>query len=208
MKTGMTAKKQFFTCTPEAIAHLKGSEPALAAHIGRIGPVEREMTPDLFEGLAGSIVGQQISGKAAATVNARIVRLLGGITPAAVSRADAGAIQQCGISMRKVSYLKSAARAFLDGTVPVADIPSMDDGEIIRLLDALPGVGRWTAEMLLIFSLGRQDVFAFDDLGIRKGLARVHGLETVTRPVFEEFRRIYSPYGSTASLYLWHIASE
>lgn len=200
--------KSYYRFPEDACAYLKKADPVLGAHIERIGPLERKMTPDLFEALAGSIISQQISGKAALTVESRLRELLGEITPDSVSCADAGAIQKCGMSMRKVSYMKSAALAFLDGSLPMGEISGMDDEEIIRLLDALPGIGRWTAEMLLIFSLGRHDVFAFDDLGIRKGLARVHSLEKVTKPLFEEYRKIYSPYGSAASLYLWHIAGE
>lgn len=200
--------KKYFTCADRAVEYLTDADPLLGAHMERIGRIERSMTPDLFEGLAGSIVGQQISGKAADTVSGRIRGLVGRVTPGNIMAADPSALQKCGISMRKTSYIRSAAEAFLDGTVPVTRLLEMDDEDVIALLDALPGVGRWTAEMLLIFSLGRQNILAYDDLGIRKGIMKVYGMETVTRPAFERLREIYSPYGSTASLYLWHIASE
>lgn len=198
--------KKYVDCTAEAVGYLKKADPVLGSHIDRIGLIERKMTSGLFEALAESIISQQISGKAAATVGARVRNALGGLTPEGVARTEIETIRQCGMSMRKAGYLKSAAEAFLDGSLPVDNIPSMEDEEIIRLLDALPGIGRWTAEMLLIFSLGRPDVFAFDDLAIRRGLAQIHALEKVTKPLFEEYRKIYSPYCSTASLYLWHIA--
>lgn len=198
-----------FIYGPEAVEHLSRRDPLLGAHIARIGPMERETTPDLFESLVGSIVSQQISGKAAVTVGNRLMELLGGeCTPERVIDADPLAIQACGMSHRKVSYIKSAAQAARDGSLPLAGLASMTDEELVKCLDALPGIGRWTAEMLMIFSLNRHDILSYDDLGIRRGLMRVHSLESISRKEFEHFRTLYSPYGSVASLYLWHVAGE
>lgn len=205
----MKSVKHIFIYGDDAIAHLRERDPLLGVHIDRLGRLERETTPDLFRSLVGSIVGQQISGKAALTVESRLLELLEGVcTPEAVHAADPLAIQSCGMSHRKVSYIKSAAAAAIDGSLPLGDLPGMDDEELIDCLDALPGIGRWTAEMLLLFSLNRPDILSYDDLGIRRGLMRVHGLESVSKQEFTRFRELYSPYGSVASFYLWHVAGE
>lgn len=201
--------EKIFDYDDTATGHLCSRCEKMAAVIERVGFIERKVTPDVFESLASCIISQQISGKAAETVWARFSGLLGGeITPLSVTAADDGAMQKCGMSMRKVSYIKSAAQAAMDGRLPLSGLENMDDEEVIGILDALPGIGRWTAEMLMIFSLGRPDILSYDDLGIRKGLMRLHGLEAIPRGDFERFRALYSPYGSVASFYLWHIASE
>ena len=102
----------------------------------------------------------------------------------------------------------SAARAVADGALDIHSLVEKDDQEVIRTLTALPGVGRWTAEMLLTFSLQRPDVLAYDDFGIRKGLCRLYGLDSVSKAQFAEYRARYAPYATVAALYLWHIAAE
>jgi DNA-3-methyladenine glycosylase II len=198
----------YFKYSDEAIEHLRRCDDRMAGLIGRVGPMERELTPDLFEALASSIISQQISGKAAATVYSRFMELVGECTPESVCAADPAAMQRCGMSHRKVSYIRSSAEAVLDGRLPLDRIPSMNDEEVIRLLDALPGIGRWTAEMLLIFSLNRHNVLSYDDLGIRKGLMRIYGLESLPRNDFEHYRQKFTPSCSLASLYLWQAAEE
>lgn len=95
-----------------------------------------------------------------------------------------------------------------DGRLRAEELAGLPDEEAIRRLDALPGIGRWTAEMLLIFSFGRPDILSFDDLGIRRGLTRLHGIDRFPPDVRARYRALYSPYGTTASFYLWRIASE
>lgn len=102
----------------------------------------------------------------------------------------------------------SAAHAVQDGTLPIHSLVDKSDDEVIKTLTALPGVGRWTAEMLLIFSLERPDVLAFDDFGIRKGMCRLYGLDSVSKAQFAEYRARYAPHATVAALYLWHIAAE
>lgn len=192
----------------EELAHISLRDPKLGSHIERIGMIRREITPDLFESLTSGIISQQVSAKAAATVYVRLSELAGEVTPNSINKLDIEAIQSCGMSMRKASYILSAASAALDGRLPLDKIPDMADEEVINVLDALPGIGRWTAEMLLIFSLRRPDILSYDDLGIRRGLMKLHGLDSIKPKEFEIYRSLYSPYGSVASFYLWHIAGE
>lgn len=188
--------------------YLTARDPVLGQAIRRIGPIEREVIPNLFTALVNSIAGQQISGKALATVWARLCDRLGEVTPETVLAAGEDGLRGCGLSGRKAGYMLAAARAVQDGTLPIHSLVDKSDVEVIKTLTALPGVGRWTAEMLLIFSLERPDVLAFDDFGIRKGMCRLYGLDELTRAQFEQYRARYSPYATVAGLYLWEIAAQ
>lgn len=201
-------KQQFFWYGSTETDYLAARDPVLGAAIARIGHIDRAVIPDLFAALINSIAGQQISGKALATVWARLCDRLGEITPAAVLAAGEDNLRACGLSGRKAGYMLAAARAVQDGTLPIHSLVEKSDEEIIRTLTALPGVGRWTAEMLLIFSLERPDVLAFDDFGIRKGICRLYGLDELTRAQFAVYRARYAPYATVAGLYLWVIAAQ
>lgn len=188
--------------------YLTARDPILGQAIRRIGPIEREVIPNLFTALVNSIAGQQISGKALATVWARLCDRLGEVTPETVLAAGEDGLRSCGLSGRKAGYMLAAARAVQNGTLPIHSLVDKSDEEVIQTLTALPGVGRWTAEMLLIFSLERPNVLAFDDFGIRKGICRLYGLNELTRAQFEQYRERYAPYATVAGLYLWKIAAE
>ncbi len=198
----------FFSYGRAETDYLSARDPALGAAIARIGHIDRAVFPDLFEALINSIAGQQISGKALATVWARLCAAVGAVTPENLLAAGEERLRACGFSGRKVNYMLSAARAVADGTLNIHSLVEKDDQEVIRTLTALPGVGRWTAEMLLTFSLQRPDVLAYDDFGIRKGLCRLYGLDSVSKAQFAEYRARYAPYATVAALYLWHIAAE
>ena len=195
-------------CGQKEIDHLKKKDKRMAALIDRMGVIEREARPDLFAALASSIVSQQISTKAAVTIHDRLVALSGGLTPVNIDRLSHEEIQQCGMSMKKAGYIKSAATAVLSKAVDLDAFHDMTDDEVIKQLVSLPGIGVWTAEMLMLFSLERPNILSYDDFAIRKGVMRLYGLEAVTKKEFEKYRKRYSPYGSAASLYLWALASE
>ena len=102
----------------------------------------------------------------------------------------------------------AAARAVQDGSLPIHSLVEKSDEEIIRTLTALSGVGRWTAEMLLLFCLKRPNVLSFGDLGVRRGLCAVYGHKEINKKLFEKYRRRFSPYGSVAAFYLWAAGAE
>jgi len=188
--------------------YLSRRDKKLGALIGHFGMLERKVTPDIFQALVECIVGQQVSNAAAATVNARLKALVGKITPRNLSVSDALAIQECGMTHKKAGYIQAAADAALDGSIDLKSFPEMDDEAIIAQLIQLPGIGRWTAEMLLLHSLQRPDVFSYDDLVIRRSLTSLHKLSTFSRADFESYRKRYSPYCSVAMIYLWKYGSE
>ena len=197
---------QYFTYGNTETAYLARKDKRLARVIERIGPIRREVRPDLFDALMHAIVGQQIATKAQQTVWARLVQALGQVTPASVDSMDAETLQRMGLSFRKVGYMKGAARKALLGELDVEALRHMDDASVSAALCRLDGVGVWTAEMLMLFSLQRPDVFSFGDLAIQRGLRMVYRHKEVSRQRFELYRRRFSPCGSVASLYLWAVA--
>ncbi|CNL26800.1 DNA-3-methyladenine glycosylase family protein [Yersinia vastinensis] len=190
------------------INHLKKRDKKMAAAIERLGMIVRPLSPDLFAALIRNIVDQQISVKAALTVNTRLVALLGAVTPMAVAAAPIEAIQGCGMTMKKAGYIKGAAEAALDGSLDLSALSQLPDNEVITQLSSLNGVGVWTAEMLLISSLSRPNVLSWGDLAIRRGMMNLYRHKTLPRERFEKYRRRYAPYGTTASLYLWALSHE
>ena len=197
---------QYFIYGQKEIDFLSRKDKRLAAAMERIGPIQREVRPDLFDALMHAIVGQQIATKAQQTVWARLVLALGEVTPETIDGAETATLQGVGLSFRKVGYMKAAARKVLLGELDVEALRLMDDASLCATLCALDGVGVWTAEMLMLFSLQRPDVLSFGDLAILRGLRMLHRHREVSRDRFEIYRRRYSPYGSAASLYLWAIA--
>ncbi|HYF81942.1 MAG TPA: DNA-3-methyladenine glycosylase [Clostridia bacterium] len=197
---------QIFEYGQKEIDYLKSKDKKLGAAIDRIGIINRRITPDPFTALVSSVVGQQISSKAADTVWNRLNSLLGSITPESITQAELSGIQGCGMSVRKAEYIKGVAEAAISGEVDFHTLHSLTDEEIIKKLSSLHGVGVWTAEMLLIFSLCRPDVVSYKDLAICRGMMNLYGLKELPKDKFERYRKRYSPYGSVASLYLWALS--
>ena len=185
------------------IDYLKDTDKKLGALIDKVGKIKREVIPDPFAALVISIIGQQISNKAAKTVRSRIRKLLGNITPENIIETELDKIQSCGMSLRKAKYIKGIAEASISGQVDFDSLNKFSDQEVIKILSSLHGVGVWTAEMILIFSLCRPDVVSFNDLGIRRGMINLYGLNELSKEKFEQYTKRYSPYGTVASLYLW-----
>lgn len=196
----------YFEYGATELEHLKKKDAKLREAIELIGPIERAVNPDLFASLIRSIVGQQISTKAQATIWARMNEQFAPFRPETLFTATAEEIQSCGMSMRKASYIKEISEAVHQKKIDLAALAEMSDDEVIKRLIELRGVGVWTAEMLLTFSLQRPDVVSYGDLAIRRGMRMLYRHRKITRPLFDKYRRRYSPYGTTASLYLWAIA--
>lgn len=189
------------------IGYLKRRDRKLGAAIDRIGMIRREVTPDLFTALVKSIVAQQISSKAADTVWARLCNQIPRINPESIASTRIENIQKSGLSMRKAQYIKGLGDVALSGELNLAELCELPDSEIIKKLSSLHGLGVWTAEMLLIFSLCRPDVLSWGDLAIRRGMINLYGLRSLSKEQFDRYRRRYSPHGSVASLYLWALSA-
>lgn len=188
--------------------HLSAADPVLGAYIKTVGPIERVSHPDTFAALIQSIVGQQISVKAQASIWARLKKCCGDINPTTIAGQSTAALRAAGLSGRKVEYIQEAAKRTLAGEFDWQNLGGYSDEELISHLTTLRGVGRWTVEMLLLFSLLRPNILSYDDLAIRRGICYLYGWESINKKQFQVLRNLYSPYGSIASLYLWHRAAE
>lgn len=188
------------------LTHLKQADPILGAAIDRIGYISRPVIPDLFCALVNAIAGQQISSKALDTVWTRIQARFCPLSAKTICAAPLESLQSCGISMRKAEYIHAAAQQVQNGQLDLEALQALPDDAVCARLSALRGVGTWTAEMLLIFSMQRPDVLSFDDLAIQRGLRMLYHHRQITRKLFDKYRRRYSPYATVASLYLWAIA--
>ena len=187
-------------------AHLKKRDKALGAAIDAIGPLQRETHTDLFSALVNAIVGQQISSKAQKTIWERMKAGLVAVTPQSVLACTEAELQSYGISFKKASYIRGAAARVADGRLDIDALHAMSDAQVCQELVKVDGIGIWTAEMLMLFSMRRPDILSYGDLAILRGIRMLYRHREVTRPLFEKYRRRYSPYGSVASLYLWAIA--
>jgi DNA-3-methyladenine glycosylase II len=192
----------------EACRHLAKRDRVLKKLIPKFGEARLRSRGDAFTTLARSIVGQQISVKAAQSVWERFVVTVGGqatlLQPAAVQAVAVPQLREAGLSARKAEYLLDLSGHFADGRVHAASWQSMDDEAIVAELIAIRGIGRWTAEMFLIFHLMRPDVLPLDDLGLIKGIsANYFSGEPVSRAEAREVAEAWAPFRSVATWYIW-----
>jgi DNA-3-methyladenine glycosylase II len=186
------------------------ADPQLAAFIDRAGPYERRGgrtgEGDYFGSLASAIVFQQLAGRAAAAILRRVLEAIGGkMEPQAILAATPETLRGAGLSQNKMLALQDLAAKTLDGTVPLDGIEQLSDDEIVERLVTVRGIGRWTAEMFLLFELHRPDVWPVDDLGVRNGWALIHDLPKMPTPrELEPLGEPFHPYRSTVALYCWH----
>ena len=202
------AKTTFEIFTPdyweEACKHLSRKDRVMKRLIPNFGDACLESRGDAFVTLARSIVGQQISVKAAQTVWDRFAKLPSAITPGNVLKLKVDDMRACGLSMRKVEYLVDLALHFDSGAVHVKAWEDMSDELIITELIAIRGIGRWTAEMFLIFHLMRPNVLPLDDVGLINGVSQNYfSGEPVSRSDLREVAVAWAPYCSVATWYIW-----
>ena len=201
-----------------AARYLHDADLDLGAHIAAVGPCTLTPTPDagphtLFDRLASSILSQQLSVRAAATIAGRLrdrATSAGQLDPVRVAALSDEELRACGVSRPKVAALRDLADAVRTGRIPsLSALREYDDEEVVSSLTSVRGIGRWTAEMQLIFLLDRPDVFPVADVGVRRGFERVLGLEEKASPdLMLERARLWAPYRSVASWYLWRAVDQ
>jgi DNA-3-methyladenine glycosylase II len=186
--------------------HFKRADPIMATVIKRVGPFTLRPQRDRFKLLVRSIISQQISVAAARTIRARLEAAVEpeGIRPEVIARFSVERLREAGISRQKAGYLHDLAEKCRDGTVRLARLGRMTDEQVIEELMQVKGIGRWSAQMFLIFALGRQDVFPHDDLGLRSALARLYKFEQLPdRDQCHAIGARWRPYASIGSWYCW-----
>ena len=188
------------------IAYLRARDLKLGAAMDRIGPIHREVDPDLFSSVIHHIIGQQVSMAAQRTVWQRLQAAAGTLVPETVAAMPAEALQALGMTRRRALYILEFARKVASGDFDLDALAEMEDREVLARLTSLRGVGPWTAEMLLIFGVRRPDVVSWGDLAILRGMRMLYRKRSIDQRTFQRLQKRYSPYGTTASLYLWAIA--
>jgi DNA-3-methyladenine glycosylase II len=202
-------KKTDYTQTATvAMDHLRRNDAVLAEVITQVGLCTIEPHRDQYQELVSSIIGQQLSVKAAETIEKRFKDIFGGFIPAPDEFicTDEDSLRAAGVSRQKITYIRDLAEHIIDGRLELNRLPLKTDEEVEQTVTAVKGIGQWTAHMFLMFSLGRTDVLPVGDLGIRVGIQRLYGLEH--KPTPEKVRKIarknnWSPYQSFASWYVW-----
>jgi DNA-3-methyladenine glycosylase II len=190
----------------KARRHLSRRDPLLKQLISTIGPCTLQHNPDGFVSLVRSIVSQQISTKAARAIAGRLEESLGrsGITPRGILRLSDETMRAVGLSASKVRSIRDLAEKVRSKALPMSELHAMEDEDVIANLIPVRGIGRWTAEMYLIFSLGRLDVLPVDDLGLRVGVQRLYGLKDLpVKKHVTELAEPWRPYRSVATWYFW-----
>lgn len=193
----------------ETVAHLRAADPVLAQVIEVVGPFELETREGTFRMLSRAIFFQQLAGPAARAIMNRVLALLDAdeerwYAPEQLLAASDEQLRAAGVSRQKMVYLRDLADKCASGELNEDGMNELDDEEVIQRVSAVKGIGRWTGEMYLIFSLGRPDVLPVDDLGVRRGMQVSYALPELPKP--DEMRRIaepWRPYRSAGTWYMW-----
>jgi DNA-3-methyladenine glycosylase II len=190
----------------KGVRYLKKKDPVLAKIIGSTGPIRFKLDDDHYEAIVGSIIYQQLAGSAARAILNRFKGLYEGRLPSPREYLSThiARLRSSGLSPQKISYIKDLAERLEDGRLDLKRLEEMSDEEAMSELDAVRGIGRWTAEMFLLFKLGRTDVLPVDDLGLRKAAKNAYRLRKLpSKERFEELAKDWHPYSSISTLYLW-----
>jgi DNA-3-methyladenine glycosylase II len=189
----------------QAVNHLKKSDPVLRALIERIGPCRMEFGPPEFHSLAEAIIYQQLNGKAAVTIFKRFAALAGEpLTPAGILKLTGEQMRSVGLSKQKSSYLRDMAERTISGQLDFSKLHEMSDKEVIEHLTQVKGVGVWTAQMFLMFTLKRPNILPTGDFGVQTAIKKHYKKRKLPKPAqMEKLAKAWEPYRSIACWYLW-----
>jgi DNA-3-methyladenine glycosylase II len=189
----------------EGQQHLTTNDERLAVVINRIGHCQYELRPDFFQTLVGSIISQQLSTKATSTIRSRLVVLSGaGLQPDSLKKLTMEELRSVGLSGNKAKYILNLARDYKPGLFN--QLPTMPDQEAINFLTGFSGIGEWTAQMFLMFSLGRLDVLPVKDVGLRNGVKKIYNLDNLADDQLIKIAGNWQPYRSIGTWYAWRAA--
>ena len=189
-----------------AYEHLASIGNPLSHIVRSIGVLEFNPDPEIFRNVCESIICQQLSSRVADVILKRVYAAIpdGEMSPKNILGIDSAVFRECGISYRKIEYIKEFSGNVLQGKIDLEKLQNADDDEAIEILTASRGIGDWTAKMVLIFSMGRTDVLAHEDLGIKLAVKKIYGMEILPdRELLEKIAEAWRPYRSISSMYLW-----
>ncbi|RUT48282.1 DNA-3-methyladenine glycosylase 2 family protein [Paenibacillus anaericanus] len=199
---------KYYDYGQEEIDYLNSVDETLGTAMKRLGKIERAIIPDLFTALVYAIVGQLISVKAVRTIWARMQERFGEISAHNLAMQTADDIQGCGMTMKKAVCIHQIAQTIAQGDFNLNELNEFSDQEVIKKLTMLNGIGKWTAEMMLINSMERPNIVSWGDIAIRRGMMKLYGLNSLSKEQFDQYCLRYSPFGSVASIYLWELSFE
>ena len=196
----------YFEVTKEIGDYLITKDPIFSKLINQFGYIKIELHMNLFESIIYNIVGQMLSKKASDTIYNRLKELLkNNITAKEILKHNREEYRECGLSYSKADYLIEFAKEYDSGKYNFNSIKDLSDEKVISYLRQIKGVGLWTAEMLALFSLGRENIFSYDDVALRNGIMKSKGFKSLSKKRFVSLKKKYSPYCSYASLYFYRI---
>ncbi|MBI2617293.1 DNA-3-methyladenine glycosylase 2 family protein [Candidatus Gottesmanbacteria bacterium] len=188
----------------KVIDHFRKYDPIIYSYAVRIGQVQIDSSSDHFINLCESIINQQLSEKAGATIFHRFQQAFKGkISPKNVASLSSERLRSTGISLSKIGYLKGLAKGVLEKKLVLEMLLDLPNEKVIEELTKIKGIGRWTAEMFLMFSLGREDIFSYGDLGLRRAIEKLYKLENPSKEHLGEISQKWSPYRTYACIVLW-----
>ena len=193
------------------IFEVLSKDPILKKILKKEVEFEFKVTKDLYAAVVGNISGQQLSSKPAEIIEERFRKLFPAKTfpkPGDVLKISDEKLRNCGMSWSKVKYIKNLSQAVVDGTLDIKDLKNLSDEKIIENLIKIKGIGRWTAEMILIFHLGREDVFSVGDLGLRTAVAKLYNIDRNDLKKVEQIAQNWKPFRSYASRFLWEYKDQ
>lgn len=197
----------FFKYGETELSYLKAKDKKLSVVIEKLGFIKREIEPDIFSSLVHHIIGQQISGKAQATIWMRLQDRVKNISPNVIGALADSDLQALGINGRKAYYIKSLAQKVLSKELDLDALSAASDADVIKILTQLDGIGVWTVQMILIFCLARPNVLAFTDSAIIKGMRMIYKHRKIDKKLFTKYQKRLSPYCTVASFYFWAVAN-
>jgi DNA-3-methyladenine glycosylase II len=189
----------------KVLRHFQEVDPLLFSYFEKAGEIKLTKSDDFFESLCASIISQQLSVKAADTIYGRVIAQLPKkkVTPTTIIELDKEDARKAGMSYQKISYIKDLAQKVIEKEIHLESLEKLNDEAVIQELVKVKGIGRWTAEMFLMFALAREDIFSIGDLGLRNAIKKIYNL---TNPTFEEIEQVslkWAPYRTYACVVLW-----
>ena len=196
----------YFEYGKEEIDYLKSKDIKLSKIIDELGFIERPIDANLFTSIINMIIGQQISTKAHKTIWNRMLDYYKNITPEIISKTSVEEIQQLGMTFIKAKRIINFANDVYNKKINLDSLNNRSNQEVINELSKIDGIGEWTAEMIMLHSMQRKNIFSYKDLAIHRGLKMIYHHKKIDKKLFNKYKKRFSPYGSVASIYLWAVA--